>query len=69
MFSKMCFVLKSHVSCPVLPTVTNVFYLIDLPRIKFALTSEYFYLQFYLILFHFCSYKTMFQICNWDKPL
>lgn len=53
MFSEMCFVLKIHVSYPVLPTITNVFYQIDLPRIIvcFILMSEYSYGQFYLILF------------------
>lgn len=44
MFSEMCFVLKIHVRYPVLPTITNVFYLIDLLRIIVCiiLTSEYF---------------------------
>lgn len=63
MFSKMCSVLKIHVSYPVLPTFTNIFYLTDLPRIIvcFILTSEYFYLQFYLILFHSVFIRQCFR--------
>lgn len=72
MFLKMCFVLKIHVGYPVLPTFTNVFYLIDLPRIIVCFIFNNFRVFLSSILFNFvsfCFHKTLLQICNWGKPL
>lgn len=69
MFSKMYFVLKIHVSYPVLPTFTNVFYMIDPPRIIVCFNFKVFLSSILFNLVSFFFHKTVFQPCNWGKPL